>query len=202
MKIITTTALALTLMGGAAHAQLGSVTGQVNNGLSGTLNGSVNGIGNVGSDITSDTKAAVDSRSGAMVDSELTADLGASLNTNEIEQAGMKLKNQLENDAKMLKAKSEAAAEATYDRGTTTATHIRNKAETTPMPVTVYTSDGFKVGTVDSMSGNAIMITTKTGASAETMTVSDGEAKFNADANAVVLDMAKADLSASASAGY
>lgn len=202
MKIIATTALAVALMGGAAHAQLGNVTGQVSNGVSGTFDGTVNGVGNLTTDVTSDTKAAVDNRSGAMVDTELTADLGASLDTYDIEQAGMKLKNQLENDAKMLKAKAEKTAEMTYDRGTTTASRIRNNVESTLMPVTVYTSDGHRVGTVDSVSGNAIMITTKTGAAAETMTISDGEASFSADANAVVLDMAKADLSASASAGY
>lgn len=198
MKIITTSVLAVALMGGAAHAQLGNVTGQVTGGVQNTIGD----VSDIQSDLNADTKAVVDNRSGAMVDTELTADLGASLDTYDMERAGMKLKNQLENDARMLMAKAEKSAEMTYDRGTTTASRIRNNVENTPMPVTVYTSDGHRVGTVDSVSGNAIMITTKTGANAETMTISEGEASFSADANAVVLDLAKADLSASASAGY
>ena len=112
------------------------------------------------------------------------------------------LKSELEKQKRLMENRVDNYSQSAYNRTNNTATRIERTAENTPVPVTVYTSDGVKVGTVGDVSDDGIMVMASSDGSAETMTVTDGEAKFNAQANAIVLDKAHADLKATGSAGY
>lgn len=202
MKTLLTGASAAALLSAAALAQLGGVTGQVRGQIDTTLDPQLEQTLDVRNDIEVRSDARIDTRTGLQLNADLVSDLDSHLRAYDRAEADARLDAELSANAAAYAPAPRTPRVSGRSAYGTAGTMTR--AEADHAEIRVYSRDGYHIGNVERFraSGDgAIWIEPVNTEIRQGFALNPSDARFDAEASAVVTNMTRAQFDAMAMAG-